>query len=225
VTPREYAEARRLDAVKRRLRAGRDITSAIVDAGYGSSSRFYERVVSKLGMKPAEYQRGGAGLVVRFDVCESPIGPLLVAATARGVCAVVLGSSAGELERNLAREFPEATLVRDESALAQWTSLVLEHLAGRNRILELPLDIQATAFQWQVWKALAAIPFGQTRTYSEVAAAIGRPGAARAVARACASNRVALGIPCHRVVPAAGGVGGYRWGIERKRALLARERT
>jgi AraC family transcriptional regulator of adaptative response/methylated-DNA-[protein]-cysteine methyltransferase len=227
VTPREYADACRLRKVKRHLRDGTDVTGAMLDAGYGSASRFYERAVPKLGMAPTEYRRGGAGLRVRFAIVDSPnaaLGRLLVAATDRGVCAVAMAASDGDLMERLAHEYPAATVIADPGALADWTRAIVAHLAGRQPRLELPLAVQATAFQWRVWQALAAIPYGETRTYSDVATAIGRPRAVRAVARACASNPVALAIPCHRVVPAAGGVGGYRWGAERKQALLARER-
>jgi len=223
VTPREYAEAVRLRRVKRRLRQGEDVTGAMFDAGYGSSSRFYERAAPKLGMSPSTYRRGGAGMSIQYAIVDSPLGRLLVASTSRGVCAVAMGSSDAELERALAREYPEATIASDTGALSEWTTAVLAHLAGRQPRLDLPLDVQATAFQWQVWQALAAIPYGETRTYRDVAAAIGRPRAVRAVARACATNPVALAIPCHRVVSADGSTGGYRWGAGRKKALLERE--
>ena len=227
VTPREYAEACRLGKVKRQLRGGRDVTGAIFEAGYASSSRFYERAVPKLGMAPSVYRRGGVGTTIRYaivDTRSSSLGRLLVGATDRGVCAVAMGASDAELAALLSREYPAATIVNDAGALSDWSRAIVAHLAGRSPRLDLPLDVQATAFQWQVWQALAAIPYGETRTYAEVAAAIGRPRAVRAVARACATNPVALAVPCHRVVPAAGGEGGYRWGAERKKALLARER-
>src|SRR5471032_1129772 len=226
VTPREYAEACRLKKVKRRLRDGKDVTGAMFDAGYGSSSRFYERAVPKLGMSPSTYRRGGAGMTIGYAIVESPntaLGRLLVAATPRGVCAVSMGASDVELTRALSREYPAATIAADAGALTAWTRAILAHLAGRQPRLDLPLDVQATAFQWQVWQALAQIPYGETRTYTDVARAIGRPNAARAVAHACATNPVALAIPCHRVVPAAGGEGGYRWGVNRKKALLGQE--
>ena len=224
VTPREYAEAVRLRKVKRRLRDGEDVTGAMFDAGYGSSSRFYERAAPKLGMSPSTYRRGGAGMSIQYAIVDSPLGRLLVAATSRGVCAVAMGSSDAELERALAREYPAATIAGDSSALATWTTEILAHLSGRQPRLDLPLDVQATAFQWQVWQALAAIPYGETRTYREIAKTIGRPGAVRAVARACATNPVALAIPCHRVVSADGSTGGYRWGADRKKTLLSHER-
>jgi AraC family transcriptional regulator of adaptative response/methylated-DNA-[protein]-cysteine methyltransferase len=227
VTPREYAEACRLGKVKRQLRGGRDVTGAIFEAGYASSSRFYERAVPKLGMPPSVYRRGGVGTTIRYAIVDTrsrSLGRLLVGATDRGVCAVAMGASDTELAALLSREYPAATLVNDAGALGDWSRAIVAHLAGRSPRLDLPLDVQATAFQWQVWQALAAIPYGETRTYAEVAAAIGRPRAVRAVARACATNPVALAVPCHRVVPAAGGEGGYRWGAARKKALLARER-
>jgi AraC family transcriptional regulator of adaptative response/methylated-DNA-[protein]-cysteine methyltransferase len=224
VTPREYADACRLRAVKQRLRHGADVTTAMVDAGYGSSSRFYERAAPKLGMSPSTYRRGGPGVHIKYAIVESPLGRLLVAATERGVCAVAMGEADDELLIRLRAEFPAAEIQPHNGDLANWTGAVLAHLAGERPRLDLPLDIQATAFQWQVWQALSAIPYGETRTYGEIARQIGRPHAVRAVARACASNPVALAIPCHRVLPADGGTGGYRWGAERKRELLVRER-
>jgi AraC family transcriptional regulator of adaptative response/methylated-DNA-[protein]-cysteine methyltransferase len=224
VTPREYAEACRLRAVKRGLRQGEDVTAAMFDAGYASSSRFYEGAGARLGMTPSDYRRGGAGISVRYSIVDSPLGRLLVAATERGICSVQMGSSDAALKRALADEYPGASLRPDPGPLAQWMAAIVAHLEGRRPRLELPLDIQATAFQWQVWQALARIPYGETRTYAEIAHAIGRPSAVRAVARACASNPVALAIPCHRVVSASGKSGGYRWGAGRKKELLRRER-
>jgi AraC family transcriptional regulator of adaptative response/methylated-DNA-[protein]-cysteine methyltransferase len=224
ITPRQYAEACRLQRIRRGLRANKSVTDAALDAGFGSSSRLYERAVPKLGMTPSTYRRGATGVPIRFTTVDSPVGRLLIAATARGVCLVSMGRSDAELQASLRCEYPGASITRDSGGLSQWARQVLDHLGGRVPRLDLPLDIQATAFQWKVWDALMAIPAGSTRTYAEVAAAIRRPGAARAVARACASNPVALAIPCHRVVPAAGGVGGYRWGTSRKQALLAQER-
>ena len=224
VTPREYTDACRLRRVKRQLRGGSGVTAAMFEAGYGSSSRFYERAVPKLGMAPSVYKRGGAGMTIRYSIIDSPLGKLLVAATARGVCAVAMGASDVDLTKALTHEYPAASIAEDAGSLARWTREIVAHLDGREPRLVLPIDVRATAFQWQVWQALAAIPYGETRTYGEVAAAIGRPRAVRAVARACATNPVALAIPCHRVVPAAGGTGGYRWGAARKKTLLAAER-
>src|SRR5919198_3169679 len=195
VTPREFAEAVRLRKVKQQLRGGGAVTGAMFDAGYGSSSRFYERAAPMFGMSPSTYRRGGSGMSIRYAIVDSPLGRLLVAATTRGVCAVAMGSSDAELERGLAREYPAATIAPDRGALAEWTTAILAHLEGRRPQLDLPLDIQATAFQWQVWQALAAVPYGETRTYAQIAEAIGRPRASRAVARACAANPVALAIP------------------------------
>ena len=223
VSPREYADACRLEKVKRGLRRGSRVTDAMIDAGYGSSSRFYERAASKLAMNPATYRRGGAGAAIAHAIVDSPLGRLLVAATPRGVCAVSMGSSDAELQRALKAEYPAATLQPADRGLEKWVREIVRHLEGKHPRLELPLDVQATAFEWQVWKALSAIPYGETRTYKEVAASIGRPSAVRAVAHACATNPVALAIPCHRVVRTGGGMGGYRWGVARKKALLAAE--
>lgn len=225
LTPREWAEACRLQRVKRHLRAGRSVTAALFEAGYGSNGRFYERAASRLGMPPSTYGRGGAGVTIRYAIVDSCLGRLMVASTARGVCSVALGSSDRELARVLATEYPAAVVMRDDEALAKATTAIVEHLNGHRPRIELPIDVQATAFQRQVWKAIGDIPRGETRTYREVASAVGHPRAVRAVGRACATNRVALLIPCHRVVPSSGGVGGYRWGVARKKALLARERS
>jgi len=225
VTPREYADACRLGKVKSGLRSGSDVTAAMFDAGYGSSSRFYERAVPMFGMPPSTYRRGGAGMTIRYAIVDSPLGRLLVGATERGVCAVAMGASDGELQQALTREYRAADVAPDPGALGEWTRAILAHLSGKEPRLDLPLDVRATAFQWQVWQALTAIPYGETRTYAEVAKAIGRPTAVRAVARACATNPVALAVPCHRVVPAQGKTGGYRWGADRKRMLLEREYT
>jgi AraC family transcriptional regulator, regulatory protein of adaptative response / methylated-DNA-[protein]-cysteine methyltransferase len=224
VTPREYADACRLRTVKDRLRHGTDVTGAMFDAGYGSSSRFYERAAPKLGMSPSAYRRGAAGLSIAYAIVDSPLGRLLVAATERGVCTVSMGTDDPELTRALREEYPRATITKDAGGLSTWTAAILAHLEGKAPRLDLPLDIQATAFQWLVWQSLAAIPYGETRTYGEIASTIGQPRAVRAVARACASNPVALAIPCHRVLPATGGTGGYRWGVGRKKELLRRER-
>jgi AraC family transcriptional regulator of adaptative response/methylated-DNA-[protein]-cysteine methyltransferase len=224
LTPRQYAEACRLGKVRRRLRGGDGVTAAMLEAGYGSSSRFYERAVPKLGMLPAVYRRGGTGMSIQYTIVDSALGRLLVAATERGVCAVAMGASDREMAHNLAREYPAATIVPGAGSFTAWTKEILARLAGRRPRIDLPLHVQATAFQWQVWQALAAIPYGETRTYGEIASAIGRPQAVRAVARACATNPVAVAIPCHRVIARSGAVSGYRWGVERKKALLARER-
>ena len=224
VTPREFADARRFDAVRRELRGKADVTTAFLDAGYGSSSRFYEGAVPRLAMTPGSYRQGGQGQTIRYASAATPLGRVLVGATPKGVCSVTLGDSEAALVSALRDEFSRATIVRAPGEMRAWLAAVIDHISGRLPRLELPLDVRATAFQWQVWNALRAIPMGQIRTYGEVAESIGRPAAARAVARACATNPVALAVPCHRVVPAAGGVGGYRWGSARKKKLLASER-
>ncbi len=225
ITPRQYAEACRVERLKGELRKGEAVTSALYGAGYGSSSRLYERAPAQLGMTPAAYRRGGAGIHIQYTVVPCPLGSLLVAATERGICAITLGDADETLAAALTTEYPAAAIVRDDSGLDAAVAAIVRHLHGEQPHLDLPLDVQATAFQWRVWEALRAIPYGTTRSYSEVARAIGQPTAARAVAQACATNHVALAIPCHRVVREDGSAGGYRWGIERKQALLAQERT
>lgn len=225
VSPREYQAACRAERFRRELRDGRDVTSAIYGAGYGSPSRVYEAPPTGRGLTPTAYKEGGAGHVVGFTVVSCALGRLLVAATSAGVCSVKIGDSDTALERDLRRELPAATIERDQVVSRDWVSQVVrlaEGAGGKGRAL--PLDVRGTAFQWRVWRALMAIPRGETRTYADVAEAIGQPSAARAVARACATNPVCLAVPCHRVVPKAGGVGGYRWGVSRKARLLARER-
>jgi AraC family transcriptional regulator of adaptative response/methylated-DNA-[protein]-cysteine methyltransferase len=224
LTPRQYADACRLARAKRSLRQGEGVTRAIVEAGYGSNSRFYERAARLLAMAPSTYGKGGAGLVIRYAIVDSPLGSLLVAATPRGVCSVAMGSSAGDVKQRLAREYPAAALTAAaDRTLVGWTRRVVARLEGTEPHADLPLDVRATAFQWRVWNALSAIPPGETRTYAEIAASIGSRRSARAVGQACAANPVAIAIPCHRAVPASGGVGGYRWGAARKKALLAHE--
>ena len=225
VTPRAFAETRRFESVKRHLRADGSVTDAFLDAGYGSSSRFYEGATSRLAMTPSTYRKGGAGTTIRYATTRSAVGHVLVAATERGICAVTLGDDEAGLVGALRAEYPKATFQEAPADLEAALARITEHLAGRLPRIELPLDVRATAFQRQVWEVLRDIPAGETRTYADVARAIGRPSASRAVARACASNPVALVVPCHRVVPASGGPGGYRWGRGRKERLLARERS
>ncbi len=225
ITPRQYADACRMDRLKGELRKGEAVTSALYGAGYGSPSRLYERAPAQLGMTPAVYRRGGAGMRIHYTVVPCPLGLLLVAATERGLCAITLGDADDALADGLKREYPAADIARDVSGLDTAVAAILRHLHGQEPHLDLPLDVQATAFQWRVWEALRAIPYGSTRSYGEIACAIGQPTAARAVAQACATNRVALAIPCHRVVRDNGEIGGYRWGIERKRMLLAHEQA
>ena len=226
LSPRQYAEALRRERFTTGLRRGDTVTGALYDAGYGSSSRLYEKADAHLGMTPASYAKGGAGARIVFATAASPLGRLLVAATGRGVCAVSLGDSDTFLESELRADFSSAAEIsRDDGALAGQLAAVLDHLAGRLPHLDLPLDVRATAFQWKVWRTLGAIPPGETRTYGAIAASLGQPTAARAVGRACATNPVALVVPCHRAVGGDGKLTGYRWGVERKRQLLALEKT
>jgi AraC family transcriptional regulator, regulatory protein of adaptative response / methylated-DNA-[protein]-cysteine methyltransferase len=224
ISPRAFAEACRLGQVKTALKKGERVTPALYDAGYGSSSRLYERADAALGMTPATYRKGAPGVEIDFTIADSPLGRLLLAATPRGVCRVMIGTSDRTLEQDLREEYPNATVRKNDGILSMQVRTLLEHLEGRSPHVELPLDIRATAFQWRVWRQLQAIPYGETRTYQQVAASIGKPAATRAVARACATNPVALLIPCHRVVRTDGSVGGYRWGVDRKQKLLKQEK-
>jgi AraC family transcriptional regulator of adaptative response/methylated-DNA-[protein]-cysteine methyltransferase len=223
VTPRQYADARRLRRLKARLRSGASVTEALYDAGYGSSSRLYERAPVQLGMTPLTYRRGGEKMQMRYVVSPCPLGLVLVAATGRGISALYLGDSKPRLERELRREFPRAVIREDRKGLGRWVAAVVKHLQGKQPKLDFPLDVRATAFERLVWEELRRIPYGSTRTYSEIAQAIGRPRAVRAVARACAMNPASIVIPCHRVVRRDGQLAGYRWGLDRKRALLEKE--
>jgi AraC family transcriptional regulator of adaptative response/methylated-DNA-[protein]-cysteine methyltransferase len=224
ITPREYADSCRMRMLKRNLQAGDSVTRAMYDAGYGSSSRLYERTASQLGMTPDKYRRGAIAAAIRYTCADSPLGRMLIAATERGICAIQFARSDGELIEGLKREFPFATRKSDQAGLQSWVDSLLKHIRGKALDSSLPLDIRATAFQRRVWTYLQSIPFGATRSYSQVAQAIGQPSACRAVARSCATNPVAVAIPCHRVVREDGSMGGYRWGIERKKALLEMER-
>ncbi len=223
VSPREYAAACRSECFKAQLQNGEPVMSALVEAGYGSTSRLYAQ--PPLGMTPTEYKRGGKHMAVTYALTDTPLGRMLVAATAKGVCAVTLGDTDTELQAALTQEFPSATLTQDNSGLAEWVQMLVQHLAGEQPHLDLPLDVRATAFQRRVWRELQAIPSGETRSYTQVAEAVGSPGGARAVASACASNPVALAVPCHRVVRGDGSLSGYRWGTQRKQALLEREKS
>lgn len=224
ITPRQYADAWRIGRFKVRVRESGSVTGAMYDAGFSSSSRLYSRAPTELGMTPATYGRGGRGAVINYTIASCSLGLLLVAATERGVCAVKLGDSEAALASDLLSEYPSAEIQRADSALRKPVQELLGYLSGKQPDLQLPLDIQATAFQWQVWENLRAIPYGETRSYSDVAKALGRPKAVRAVARACATNPVALVIPCHRVIREDQSLGGYRWGLERKDALLEQEK-
>jgi len=231
ITPRQYADARRLDRLKKNLKEKNNVTEAMYDAGYGSSRSLYERAPEKLGMTPATYRRGGEGARIRFTVLKCPAGPqgslglLLLAATDRGVCRVTMGECDDELESGLRDEFPAADIKRDDSGLQEWSAAVLRHLEGHQPILDLPLDIQASAFQRKVWEALRAIPYGKTQSYGEIARVVGRPKGARAVGHACGTNPVAVVIPCHRVIQQNGSLGGFGWGLDRKKILLASEKA
>jgi AraC family transcriptional regulator of adaptative response/methylated-DNA-[protein]-cysteine methyltransferase len=224
ITPREYADSCRLRLLKRSLQAGDNVTRAMYDAGYGSSSRLYERTASQLGMTPDKYRRGAIAASIRYTCADSPLGRMLVAATERGVCAIQFATSDDELLEGLKHEFPFAQRKVDEGGLKSWVSALLKQMRGREGHASLPLDIRATAFQRRVWTYLQSIPFGATQSYSQVAKGIGEPRGCRAVARACATNPVAIAIPCHRVVREDGTMGGYRWGLERKKNLLALEK-
>ena len=225
ISPRAYAESCRLNQLKENLRAGRSVTHAMYDAGYSSSSRLYERTASQLGMTPDKYRRGAVAAPIRYTFANSPLGRMLVAATDKGICTIQFADSDDELEHGLKHEFPFAQRRRDDHAMQPWRDHLLRQMRGQKLHATLPLDIQATAFQRRVWAYLQSIPFGKTRSYGQVAKAIGHPTASRAVARACATNPVAVAIPCHRVVRENGDLGGYRWGVERKKALLEMEES
>jgi AraC family transcriptional regulator, regulatory protein of adaptative response / methylated-DNA-[protein]-cysteine methyltransferase len=231
ITPRQYADAQRMRRLKSRLKKGDNVTTALYEAGYGSSSRLYERAPSHLGMTPAAYGRGGAGMEIHYTIVDSPLGRLLVGATDRGVSALYLGESDATLRAALRQEYPAADLIPGTAAtghqiagsLDERIGKILSHLRGQEPHLDLPTDVQGTAFQRRVWEELRKIPYGTTKTYTEVARAIGRPAAIRAVARACATNPVSVVVPCHRVVRQDGNLAGYRWGVNRKQALLEKE--
>jgi AraC family transcriptional regulator, regulatory protein of adaptative response / methylated-DNA-[protein]-cysteine methyltransferase len=223
ISPKQYLAARRFGNFKELVRRGASVTNSLYESGFNSSSRLYEHAAEELGMTPATYSRGGRGVNIDYTTVESPLGRLLVALTERGVCAVRIADGDAELEHDLRAEFPHAQIKRDDSLLREPVQKILNHLDHNEPHLDLPLDIRATAFQRQVWEKLRAIPYGETVSYGEVAKALGKPGAVRAVGRACATNPVALVIPCHRVVREDKTLGGYRWGLERKKKLLERE--
>jgi AraC family transcriptional regulator, regulatory protein of adaptative response / methylated-DNA-[protein]-cysteine methyltransferase len=226
ITPRQYADAQRMRRLKSSLKKGDDVTTALYDAGYSSSSRLYERSPSQLGMTPATYRQGGSGMQIHYTIADSPLGRLLVAATDRGISALYLGEKDAPLEKALRKEYPRAEIDSDSAGsknLEGWVSKILAHLRGKEPHLDLPTDVQATAFRRHVWEELKRIPYGATRTYTEIARAIGQPKAIRAVARACATNPTSIVVPCHRVIRADGNLAGYRWGLDRKRTLLEHE--
>jgi len=235
ITPKEYANSCRMRGFRQNLKAGHSVTRAMHEAGYNSTSRLYARTTSELGMEPSKYRRGAIAAPIRYTCADSPLGRLMIAATDKGICTIQFANSDEELEQGLKQEFPFALRRRDDRDLAELAQRVVRRMNGdglgkngirknrKNMASALPLDIQATAFQRRVWTYLQSIAFGETRSYSQVAKAIRRPSAVRAVARACATNPVAIAIPCHRVVRSNGEMGGYRWGIERKKSLLELE--
>jgi AraC family transcriptional regulator of adaptative response/methylated-DNA-[protein]-cysteine methyltransferase len=229
ITPKEYANSCRMRGFRQNLKAGHSVTRAMHEAGYNSTSRLYARTASELGMDPSKYRRGAIAASIRYTCAESPLGRLLIASTDKGICSIKFADSDEELEQGLKQEFPFAIRRRDDRDLAALAHRLVQHMNGtsnekkKDLASALPLDIQATAFQRRVWSYLQSIAFGETRSYSQVAKAIHRPSAVRAVARACATNPVAIAIPCHRVLRSDGDLGGYRWGIERKKALLEME--
>jgi AraC family transcriptional regulator, regulatory protein of adaptative response / methylated-DNA-[protein]-cysteine methyltransferase len=224
LTPRQLAEAMRIQRFKKMLRAGSKITDALYETGFGSSSRVYERSNAQLGMTPATYQKGGKGMTLGYTIAKSPLGKVLVGATDRGVSAVYLGEGEAALVSELRKEYPLAKIAEAPGAYQRWVKEIMQRMEGNPPQAELPLDLQATAFQRRVWQQLQRIPLGATRTYSQVARALGKPSAVRAVARACATNPVSIVVPCHRVVRSDGNLAGYRWGLSRKERLLDQER-
>ena len=224
LTPREYAAAHREKRVRSGLARGAGVTEAIFDAGYNSSARFYEKAGETLGMTPTRFRAGGAGAEIRFAVGECSLGAILVASSERGVCAILIGDDPDALARDLQDRFPRASLVGGDGAFERLVARVVGFVEAPRLGLELPLDVRGTAFQKRVWQALSRIPSGRTVSYAELARRVGAPKAVRAVAGACAANPIAVAIPCHRVVRSDGSISGYRWGVERKRALIERER-
>jgi AraC family transcriptional regulator of adaptative response/methylated-DNA-[protein]-cysteine methyltransferase len=223
LTVQQYAEGQRVDRLKHGLRNGQPVTSAMYDAGYSSPSRLYETAHRRLGMSPGDYRRGAPGASIDYGIADSPVGRVLVAATDKGVCAVRLGDTDEEVIAGLQHEFPRAEIQSDSGRVSAWLAQITEHLQGLRPRLDIPLDIQGTAFQWRVWRALQGIAYGRTKSYKQVAEEIGNPKAVRAVARACATNPVALLIPCQRVIGSDGSLTGYGYGVERKAALLRAE--
>jgi len=223
--PRELAEALRIKRFKAMLREGKSIADALYETGYGSSSRVYERSNAQLGMTPATYRKGGQGMKIGYTIAKSPVGKVLVGATERGVSAVYLGDAESTMIAELREEYPRAEIAPAADSFQRWVREIVQRTEGKEPRLELPLDLQATAFQRRVWKELQQIPHGRTRTYSQVARSLGKPKAVRAVARACATNPVSIVVPCHRVIREDGALAGYRWGLSRKEQLLAQERA
>ena len=225
LAPRDLADALRLKRFKSLLRAGKNITDALYETGYGSPSRVYERSDAQLGMTPSAYQKGGKGMKLNYTIAKSPLGKVLVAATDKGVSAVYLGGAESALLAELRAEYPRAEIAPAAQSYQRWVAEIVRQIEGRPSSVELPLDVQGTAFQRRVWQELQRIPRGTTRTYTQVAQSLGRPRAVRAVARACATNPVSIVVPCHRVIRQDGNLAGYRWGLSRKEQLLAAERA
>jgi len=224
LTPKRYAAAHRSNRVRGELKRGRTVTDAIYGAGFSSSSRFYESSSQVLGMRPKDFRAGGNGIVIRFAVGRCWLGDILVAASEKGVCAILLGDDPDQLVRDLQDRFETATLIGGDKQFEKLVARVVGYVSEPFREFNLPLDIRGTAFQQRVWEALMRVPAGSTATYAEIAKRIGEPAAVRAVAQACGSNLLAVAIPCHRVVRSDGSPSGYRWGVERKKRLLHRER-
>jgi AraC family transcriptional regulator, regulatory protein of adaptative response / methylated-DNA-[protein]-cysteine methyltransferase len=212
-----------MERFKSELRESGDVTAAMYDAGFGSSSRLYEKASESMGMTPAAYKKGGEGMKINYSITDCELGRILVARTIKGLCNVAFADDDASLEENLRKEYPNAEVVKDAKVLKGFVDEILNHLAGEKKRLDLPLDIQATAFQMKVWELLRKIPYGETVTYSQIAEKLGDKNKVRAVAQACSNNRVAVVIPCHRVIGKDGKLTGYRWGVERKERLLAGE--
>ena len=225
ISPKKYAEAIKMENFKEEIRSGSDVTTAMYEAGFGSSRGLYEKASDGLGMTPSTYKKGGAGMKINYMITDCELGKLLVARTPRGICSVTFGDKVADLRDGMSEEFPNAEITEDTENLKTAVDSIIKYLAGENKRLVLPLDLQATAFQLQVWEFLKKIPYGETRSYSEIAEEMGDKKKVRAVAQACAKNRVALVIPCHRVIASDGKLSGYRWGVERKKKLLAKEKA
>ena len=228
LTPKQYVDAMRLKHFKKNLKDAKDVTAAVYDAGYGSASRVYEQADTRLGMTPNQYRKGGRDVTISYATIDTAVGLMMIGATDRGLCFVQFGDSNRDMLAQLKREYPQANIepMREPHSgeFQKWVEALRNHLAGSQPHLDLPMDIRATAFQMRVWNYLQSIPYGEVQSYTEVAEAIGQPTAARAVAHACATNPLAIVIPCHRVLRGTGELAGYRWGLERKRALIDRER-
>jgi len=225
MTPKQYADALRHERARQALASGNSVTEAIYDAGYENPARFYQQAAVVLGMRPGDYKAGGRHQAIWYALTQSTLGRALIAGTARGLCAIFLGDQDDVLRVDLKARFPQARLIAADEGMAEWVARTIAYIDWPEGLFQLPLDVQGTAFQQKVWAALRDIPLGETATYAEVAQFVDRPSATRAVANACGANPVAVAVPCHRVCRADGGLGGYRWGVERKRLLLSREQA